>query len=143
MGARLGGQHQAASHFFVEFCIDYLPLTKRAQLRSAKMKPFVKISVVTPSFNQAAFIEEALWSVKNQGYPWVEHLVMDGGSTDETVSILKRYSSQTGWEHLKWVSEPDNGQSDALNKGFRVATGDIIGWLNSDDRYRTGCFQAI
>jgi glycosyltransferase involved in cell wall biosynthesis len=107
------------------------------------MKRFPKITVVTPSYNQAAFIEEALWSVKNQGYPSVEHFVVDGGSTDETVEILNRYSLQAGWEHLRWISEPDRGQSDALNKGFGRATGDIVGWLNSDDRYRTGCFQAV
>jgi len=68
---------------------------------------------------------------------------MDGGSTDGSVEILKRYSSQPGWEHLHWVSEPDGGQGDALNKGFKIATGDVIGWLNSDDRYRGGCFQTI
>lgn len=107
------------------------------------MKTVAKISVVTPSYNQAAFIEDALWSVKNQGYPCVEHLVMDGGSTDETVAILKRYSSQPGWDHLRWTSGPDRGQSDALNKGFRMATGNIVGWLNSDDRYRAGCFEAV
>lgn len=107
------------------------------------MKHFPKITIVTPSYNQAAFIEEALWSVKNQRYPLVEHCVVDGGSTDETVKILNRYSSQSGWEHLRWISEPDRGQSDALNKGFRMATGDIVGWLNSDDRYRRGCFHAV
>lgn len=102
-----------------------------------------KISIVTPSFNQACFIEEALQSVKEQSYPAAEHLVIDGGSSDGTVEILKRYSSQPGWEHLHWISERDRGQSDALNKGFRTATGDIVGWLNSDDRYRSGCFQTI
>lgn len=102
-----------------------------------------KISIVTPSFNQGAFIEEALWSVKNQDYPTVEHIVFDGASTDRTVDILRHYSDQPGWEHLRWVSERDRGQSEALNKGFRVATGDIVGWLNSDDRYREGCFETI
>ena len=102
-----------------------------------------KISVVTPSYNQAAFIEEALRSVKNQNYPDVEHLVADGVSTDGSVEILGRYSRRSEYRHLSWVSEPDQGQGDALNKGFRMATGDIIGWLNSDDRYRPGCFQAV
>jgi glycosyltransferase involved in cell wall biosynthesis len=102
-----------------------------------------RISIVTPSFNQAAFIEEALWSVKRQDYPNVEHIVMDGASTDGTVEILRRYSAQPGWEHLHWVSEPDRGQSDALNKGFRIAKGDFIGWLNSDDLYRPRCFQHV
>src|SRR5277367_5244413 len=103
----------------------------------------MKISIVTPSFNQAGFLEEALLSVKNQGYTAIEHIVMDGGSTDGSVEILKRFSSEPGWEHLHWVSEPDGGQSDALNKGFKLATGGMIGWLNSDDRYRPGCFEKI
>lgn len=102
-----------------------------------------RISIVTPSFNQAAFIDDALKSVKNQGCSALEHIVVDGASTDGTVEILDRCSSQPGWVHLRWVSEPDRGQSDALNKGFRLATGDIIGWLNSDDRYRPGCFEAV
>lgn len=102
-----------------------------------------KISIVTPSYNQGAFVEEALLSVKKQSYPCVEHIVVDGASTDGTVEILKRYAGTPGWEHLRWISEPDRGQSDALNKGFRMVTGGIVGWLNSDDRYRPGCFAAI
>jgi glycosyltransferase involved in cell wall biosynthesis len=105
--------------------------------------PHPKISIVTPSFNQGAFIEEALISVKDQNYPAVEHIVVDGASTDQTVEILRRYTGTPGWEHLRWISEPDRGQSDALNKGFRIATGDIIGWMNSDDRYRQGCFATM
>lgn len=103
----------------------------------------MKISIVTPSFNQAAFLEEALLSVKKQNYPAIEHIVMDGGSTDGSVEIFKRFSSQPGWEHLHWVSEPDRGQGDALNKGFKLATGDVVGWLNSDDRYRHNCFARV
>lgn len=103
----------------------------------------LKISLVTPSFNQAQFLEDCLLSVKAQGYPQVEHIVMDGASTDGSVDILKTYSARPGWEYLKWKSEPDEGQSDALNKALRVATGDIIGWLNADDRYRPNCFRAI
>lgn len=101
------------------------------------------ISIVTPSFNQGAFIEEALLSVKEQNYPSVEHIVLDGASTDNTVDILRRYSEKPGWKHLYWNSERDAGQSDALNKGFRMATGNIVGWLNSDDRYRPGCFARV
>jgi glycosyltransferase involved in cell wall biosynthesis len=100
----------------------------------------LRISLVTPSFNQAQFLEDCLLSVKTQGYPHVEHIVMDGGSTDGSADILKAYSARPGWEHLKWKSEPDEGQSDALNKALRVATGDIVGWLNADDRYRPNCF---
>jgi glycosyltransferase involved in cell wall biosynthesis len=102
-----------------------------------------KISIVTASFNQGAFIEEALLSVKRQNYADVEHIVVDGASTDGTLEVLRRCAATPGWEHLRWISEPDRGQSDALNKGFRMATGNIIGWLNSDDRYRPGCFATI
>jgi glycosyltransferase involved in cell wall biosynthesis len=102
-----------------------------------------KISIVTPSFNQGAFIEEALVTVKEQNYPSIEHIVFDGASTDNTVEILRRYSAKPEWGHLYWTSEADDGQADALNKGFRMATGDIVGWLNSDDRYRPGCFATI
>jgi glycosyltransferase involved in cell wall biosynthesis len=101
------------------------------------------VSIVTPSYNQAQFLVEVLESVKNQNYPRVEHIVVDGASTDSSVAILREYSAKPGWEHLKWISEPDRGQSDALNKGFRMATGDLVGWLNSDDRYRPGCFEAV
>lgn len=102
-----------------------------------------KFSIITPSFNQRAYIEDALLSVKNQAYLQVEHIVIDGASTDGTVEILRQYASQPGWEHLRWISEPDQGQSDALNKGFRLASGEIIGWLNSDDCYRSECFRAV
>jgi len=103
----------------------------------------LKLSVVTPSYNHAEYIEDTLQSVKAQGYPLVEHIVVDGASTDGTCEILKRYSAQPGWEHLRWISEPDRGQSDAINKGFRMASGDLIAWLNSDDYLLPGALQAI
>ena len=93
-------------------------------------KPLV--SIVTPSYNQGVFIEDTILSVKNQDYPRVEHIVVDGGSTDKTLSILKKYEHEY---NLFWVSEVDNGQSDAVNKGFEKASGEIIGWVNSDDLY--------
>lgn len=96
-----------------------------------------KISVVTPSFNQAAFIESTILSVKEQNYADLEHIVVDGGSTDGTVEILKRH------EHVRWVSEPDRGQTHALNKGFRMATGEIFGWVNSDDTYCPGILPIV
>lgn len=102
-----------------------------------------KISIITPSFNQRTYIGEALESVKHQAYPFVEHIVVDGASTDGTVEVLREYTSKPGWQHLRWTSEKDRGQSDALNKGFKLATGDLIGWLNSDDRYRPSCFATI
>lgn len=89
------------------------------------------ISIITPSFNQGKYIEATIQSVHSQNYPRLEFFVMDGGSTDETKSILQKYDSKI----TKWVSEKDNGQSDAINKGFRLATGDIVTWLNSDDEY--------
>jgi len=100
-------------------------------------------SIVTPSFNQGAFIGEALLSVKDQHYVGLEHLVIDGGSSDATTAILRHYSDQERWSHLHWTSEPDRGQSDALNKGFARANGAVVGWLNSDDRYRPGCFERV
>ncbi|RXK87501.1 glycosyltransferase [Filimonas effusa] len=96
-----------------------------------------KISIISPSYNQAAFIEDAILSVLNQNYENFEHIIIDGGSTDDTVNILKKYP------HLIWVSEKDRGQSDAINKGFDRASGDIIGWLNTDDFYLPGTFNKI
>jgi glycosyltransferase involved in cell wall biosynthesis len=102
-----------------------------------------RISIVTPSYNQGEFIEEALESVLLQEHPEVEHLVFDGGSSDNTVPLLQELAQDAKWNHVCWQSGPDGGQSDALNRGFKLATGDIVGWLNSDDRYRPGCFDAI
>ncbi|MFZ0013675.1 MAG: glycosyltransferase family 2 protein [Acidimicrobiia bacterium] len=90
-----------------------------------------KISVVTPSLNQARFLEETIESIHGQGYPNLEHIVIDGGSEDGTVDILARNDSRIA----HWVSEPDAGQTDALAKGFSWATGDILCWLNSDDLF--------
>jgi glycosyltransferase involved in cell wall biosynthesis len=107
------------------------------------MSKRLSISIVTPSFNQASFIREALESVSIQNYPNYEHLVIDGMSTDATVELLQNFQANKVSANLTWVSEPDTGQSEALNKGFRQATGDIIGWLNADDRYRIGCFERV
>jgi glycosyltransferase involved in cell wall biosynthesis len=98
---------------------------------------YPKISIVTPSLNQGKYIEDCIQSVLNQNYPNFEHIIIDGGSTDGTIEILKKYP------HLKWISEPDEGQSDAINKGFRISTGDIIAWLNSDDYYCENIFYKI
>lgn len=97
----------------------------------------LKFSVITVSFNQGQFIKDNIESVLNQNYPNFEHIIIDGGSTDDTIDILKEYS------HLDWVSEKDKGQSDGLNKGFRRATGDIIAWINSDDMLAPNSMHAI
>ncbi|MFC9599753.1 glycosyltransferase family 2 protein [Peribacillus butanolivorans] len=94
------------------------------------------VSIITPSFNQAAFIEETIESVRMQDYPYIEHIVVDGGSTDGTQEILKKYS--VSGDRFRYISEPDRGQSDAINKGLKMAKGEIIGWLNSDDTYFPG-----
>ncbi len=101
-------------------------------------KNLPKISVITPSYNQAGFIEETIQSVLDQGYPNLEYLVMDGGSEDGTVEILRKYE-----KCLQWTSGKDRGQSDALNKGFRQATGEILAFLNSDDRYEPGALRIV
>lgn len=98
---------------------------------------FPKISIISPSYNQGRFIEEAIKSVLEQNYKNFEHIIIDGGSTDNTIEILKKYP------HLIWVSEPDEGQSDAINKGFSIATGEIIGWLNTDDFYLPDSFYIV
>ncbi|HEY9768129.1 MAG TPA: glycosyltransferase family 2 protein [Coleofasciculaceae cyanobacterium] len=100
-------------------------------------RTYPKISIVTPSFNQGKFIDSAIQSVLQQNYSNFEHIILDNCSTDRTVEILQQYP------HLIWQSKPDRGQSDALNQGFRMATGDIIGWLNADDLYLPECFNKI
>lgn len=98
-----------------------------------------RISVVTPSLNQRAFLEEAITSVLDQGYPNLEYIIIDGGSTDGSRELLERYAS-----HLTdWVSEPDGGQSHAINKGLTRTTGELVGWLNADDFFLPGAFNAV
>ena len=111
--------------------------TPAAPPRTMGGHPWPRITVVTPSFNQAGFLEETLRSVLLQGYPNLEYIVMDGGSTDGSVEIIERYARWIA----HWRSGPDEGQSDAINQGFLRASGDVIGWLNSDDIYCPGALQ--
>ncbi len=102
-------------------------------------RPWPRITIVTPSFNQREYLEETLRSVLLQGYPNLEYILIDGGSTDGSPALIRRYAQWLS----HWVSEPDRGQSDAINKGFRSATGEIFAWLNSDDIYYPGVLARV
>jgi glycosyltransferase involved in cell wall biosynthesis len=98
-----------------------------------------KISIITPSYNQASFLKETIESIKIQEVDFeLEHIIVDGGSTDGSVEYLK-----TLGDEVRWISEPDHGQADAVNKGIGMASGEIIGWLNSDDLYLQGALQTV
>ena len=103
--------------------------SKRLSNQMSDGRPWPRISLVTPSYNQGQFIEETIRSILLQGYPDLEYLVLDGASTDNSVEIIKQYSPWLSY----WTSEPDSGQSDAINRGLKMATGDFASWINSDD----------
>jgi glycosyltransferase involved in cell wall biosynthesis len=100
---------------------------------------FPKISIVTPTYNRADYLEETILSVLNQNYPNLEYIIIDGGSTDGTIDIIKKYESYLTF----WISEPDNGMYHAIQKGFEKSGGDIMAWLNSDDKYHPGSLKIV
>lgn len=103
------------------------------------MQKAPKISIVTSSYNQGKYLERTICSILDQGYPNLEYVIIDGGSQDDSISIIKKYSKKLAY----WVSEPDKGQSDALNKGFSKTSGEIMTWLNSDDVLMPGILNLV
>lgn len=97
-----------------------------------------KISIITPSYNQASFIEQTIKSIQEQSYPNIEHIIIDGGSTDGTLDVLKKSDA-----NIIWISEKDEGQTDAINKGLRLSTGEIVAYINSDDFYEKDAFKKV
>ena len=118
------------------------PWTKETSVlghTSLSISSLPTISIVTPSYNQGKFIEETIQSVLLQGYPKLEYIIIDGGSTDDTLEVIRKYEPWITY----WVSEQDHGQSHAINKGFNKATGEILAWVNSDDTYEPGALAKV
>lgn len=103
------------------------------------MGMYPKISIVTPNYNKGSFLENTIKSVLSQNYPNLEYIIIDGGSTDNSIDIIKKYQDKISY----WISEPDKGMYDAIRKGFSYATGEILAWIGSDDMYHPNCFNII
>lgn len=138
---KINNSELKASHRkFIETENDFRygwPWVDEPEITQSELKSFPKISILSPSFNSENTIEKAILSVLRQGYPNFEHIICDGGSKDGTLDIIKKYP------HIKYVSEPDKGQCDAMNKAFKMSTGEIISYLNVDDYYQRGAFKKI
>jgi glycosyltransferase involved in cell wall biosynthesis len=126
-------------HLLRIFQKEFVLLLIDTNLFIEEMEENIKISIVTPSYNQGPFIESAILSVLNQSYKNIEYIVVDGGSTDNTMDIVNKYKDKIDII----ISEKDKGQSDAINKGFKLATGKLLGWINSDDVLYPDCVEKI
>lgn len=114
-------------------------VTKQNRILEGDNKNWPKVTIVTPSFNQGQYLEETIRSVLLQGYPNLEYIVIDGGSTDNSVEIIRKYEPWLSF----WISEPDQGQADAINKGFAKSSGEFLGWINSDDYLYPGVIKRV
>lgn len=113
--------------------------TEAKTVETAPTSPLPRITIVTPSYNQGKYIEQTILSVLNQNYPNLEYIIMDGGSIDGSVAIIKKYEKFLSY----WCSEKDEGQADAIHRGFKKGTGEILGWVNSDDLLMPGCLSSV